>query len=212
MLSLPWGYSIYVWEGSACWWHMNRPNWMWHIVIGIQVHYYIVVLAPFHAWSGLLITNMFQYGLKERITEAEVLAPGEAILFFGRWSCKEGFPYTSARDVGFSLTGTINWARRRAQVEATTDMVQEGHWPIASAVMEKKMKTKGLGCPRGLGRAIQSLAGACNVDDLMQGLDEGVSDGEVRMTSDACTQCSVGHGRWCQWQIAPMIPRGSPRG
>ena len=39
---------------------------------------------PSHAWSGVLIADMFQDGLEEQITEAVVLAPGEAILFFGQ--------------------------------------------------------------------------------------------------------------------------------
>ena len=38
---------------------------------------------PSHAWSGLLIVDMFQEGLEEQITKAVVLAPGEAILIFG---------------------------------------------------------------------------------------------------------------------------------
>ena len=38
---------------------------------------------PSHTWSGLLIVDMFQEGLEEQITEAVVLASGEAILFFG---------------------------------------------------------------------------------------------------------------------------------
>ena len=44
-LSLPWGYTIYVWEGSACWWCMNMPTQMWHVVIDIKVHFYILLLA-----------------------------------------------------------------------------------------------------------------------------------------------------------------------
>ena len=64
---------------------------------------------PSHAWSGLLIVDMFQDCFKEWITKAVTLAPGEAILFFWRWSHKEGLPYTSARDIGFSLTGPVNW-------------------------------------------------------------------------------------------------------
>ena len=47
---------------------------------------------PSHAWSGSLIADMFQDCLKEGITKAVVLAPEEAILFFGRWSCREGLP------------------------------------------------------------------------------------------------------------------------
>ena len=75
--------------------------------------------SPSHAWSGSLIADMFQEGLEEQNTEAVVLAPGEAILFFGRQSLKEELPLRNTRDVGFSLMGPINWASRTAHVEAT---------------------------------------------------------------------------------------------
>ena len=39
---------------------------------------------PSHAWSGLLIVDMFQEGLKEQITKAGMLGPREAILFIGQ--------------------------------------------------------------------------------------------------------------------------------
>ena len=87
---------------------------------------------PTHALSGLLIADMFQDGLKEQITEPVVLAPGEVILLFGRQLHKEGLPYTSARDVGFSLTGPFNWAGRTAQGEVT-----EGHQSFVDTVMRK---------------------------------------------------------------------------
>ena len=38
---------------------------------------------PPHVWTGLIIADIFQEGLEERITEAMVLAPNEVILFFG---------------------------------------------------------------------------------------------------------------------------------
>ena len=116
-----------------------------------------------------------------------VLALGEAILFFGRCLHKEGLPFGSARDIRFTLTGPVNWAGRLAQVEATVNIVQKGHWAIVDTVMEKRMKARGPGHPQGSGRAIQSLAGACKVDDWMQGLDEGASDGEVRRTNNSHT-------------------------
>ena len=58
---------------------------------------------PSPAWTGSLIANIFQDGLEEWSTEAVVLAPGEAILFFRWWSLKEGLPLGDARDVGFCL-------------------------------------------------------------------------------------------------------------
>ena len=36
-----------------------------------------------HAWSGSLIVDMFQEGLEQQITKVVVLAPEEAMLFFG---------------------------------------------------------------------------------------------------------------------------------
>ena len=44
-----------------------------------------------HAWSVLLIADMFLDGLEEYITEAVVLAPGVAILFLDDDCSKRGF-------------------------------------------------------------------------------------------------------------------------
>ena len=114
---------------------------------GPQIHYCIHVRvtlgeggnqpSPSHVWSGSLIADIFQDDLEEWITKALILAPGEAILFFGRQSCKEGLPFGNARDIRFSLTGSVNWARRLAQVGATVSTFQEDHWAIMDAVMEK---------------------------------------------------------------------------
>ena len=89
------------------------------------------------------MANMFQDGLKEWKSEAVVLAPGEVILFFGwRW-LKEGLLLGNARDAGFHLAGPVNWAGIETQVEMMVSTVQEGHWAIADAVMEKRTKARG---------------------------------------------------------------------
>ena len=98
---------------------------------------------PSHAWSSLLIVVMLQEGLKEQITEAVVLDPGEVILFFGLWSCQEGLPLGSARDEEFSLMSLTSWAGRVAQVKGTVNTVQEGHCAIAEAIVEKRTKAMG---------------------------------------------------------------------
>ena len=41
-----------------------------------------VTTPPPCAWTSLVIADMFQDGLEEQITEAVVLAPGEAIFFW----------------------------------------------------------------------------------------------------------------------------------
>ena len=93
---------------------------------------------------------MFQDGLEEWIIKTVVWAPREAILFFGRWLHKEVLPYASVRDIGFSLIGPVNWAGRTVQVEVTANTVPEACWAIVDAVVEKKMKARGPGCPWGL--------------------------------------------------------------
>ena len=67
-----------------------------------------------------------------------VLAPGEAILFFGRWSLKEGLPHKRARDVAFSMAGPVIWAGRHAQMKMTVNTVQEGHQAIADTMVGKE--------------------------------------------------------------------------
>ena len=78
-----------------------------------------------------------------------------------------GLPFGSERDIRFSLTGPVNWAGKTSQMEVTVNTVQEGHQAIVDTVMEKKMKARGPGYPQGIGKAIQSLAGACKVDNWM---------------------------------------------
>ena len=61
---------------------------------------------PSHAWGECLITNILQEAwLEDQITKATVLSPGEANLFFGRYSRNEGLPYCRARDIEFGLGG-----------------------------------------------------------------------------------------------------------
>ena len=82
-----------------------------------------------------LIADLFQDGLEERITEAVVLAPREAILFFTWWFHKEVLYLGDTRDVGFHLGIPVNWTRREAQVEMMVSTVQEGHQTITQTVV-----------------------------------------------------------------------------
>ena len=91
---------------------------------------------PPHAWRDLA------RGLQ---TEAMVLSPGEAILFFGRHSKNEGLPYHQTRDVEFGLGGPCNWAGRSVQINASRKTMQEGHHAIHKAVIEKRAKARGPG-------------------------------------------------------------------
>ena len=82
---------------------------------------------PTHMWSGSVIADMLQEAFpSDHITKAVVLALGEAILFFGRHSCKEGLLYRNSKEVDLSFRGPVNWARRTVQVEVTVNTMQEG--------------------------------------------------------------------------------------
>ena len=109
-----------------------------------------------------------------------ILAHGEATLFFRRQSLKEGLPHREARDIAFSMAGPVIWARRQAQVKMAVSTVQEGHWTIADAVVEKRTKAQGPGDPQGKKKTKQTPAVACNIKELMQGIKEDESEVELR--------------------------------
>ena len=115
---------------------------------------------------------MFHNGLEEWITEAVVLALGEAILFL-RWRLlKEGLPHGDARDVGFCLGSLVNWARRESQVEMRVNTIQEGHQAIADAVVERITKARWPGCPQGTLKSKWNPTAAYNIEEWIQGLEK----------------------------------------
>ena len=166
------------------------------------------------AWTGSLIADIFQEGLEERITEAVVLAPEETILFFGRQSLKEGLPHRKARDVAFRKVGPVIWAGRQAQLKMTVNMVQEGHQAIADAVVEKRRKAGGLGCPQGKKNTNQIPAVASNIKKWMQGI-EG-DDSQVELRNGRVGNCkaeprnvwsqNVSRGGHCRRKGRPQFP------
>ena len=120
---------------------------------------------PSHAWSGLLIVDMFQEGIEEWIIKAVIFASGEAILFFGRQLLKEWLPLGNIIDVGFSLMGHIKWASRTAYEEATVNTVQAGCQAIADAVVEKRTKVRGPGHPHRMTKVTRTPTIACNIEE-----------------------------------------------
>ena len=123
---------------------------------------------PSHAWGGCLITNILQKAWPDEcITEAVVLSPGEAILFFSRYSRNEGLPYCWARNIEFSLGGPFNWARRPTQIGALRKAMQEGGCTIIEAVVEKKMKARRPGQSQGEAKHPRTLAAAYDVEECI---------------------------------------------
>ena len=86
----------------------------------------------------------------------------------------------NASGVRFSLTGSVNWAGRMAQVEVTVNTIQEGHQAIVDAVVEKRTKARGPGFPQGMMRATQAPTTAYNIEEWMWGLEEDAPKVEAR--------------------------------
>ena len=175
-------------------------------------------------WSGSLISSKLQEACPgDQITKPIVLVPGEAVLFLGRCSLQEGFLYNNVWDVELSLNGLVSWAGRTVQGETTVNTVQEDHQSIMDPIMEMKMKVRGPGHPWESRRATWSSAAACNINDWMQGPEEGVTEREVGRTDCIETHSHeqghthsqhIGGGRWQRQQGMPGVPRhfwgGSP--
>ena len=121
-----------------------------------------------HIWSGSPTANILQEACPgDQITEVVVLVPGEAILFFGRHSLKEGLLYHNAQDVELGLRGPVNWSRRIVQIKVTVNTVQDSNRDIMDAMMEKKTKVTGYVHPQGSREDTWPSASSCNVDDWM---------------------------------------------
>ena len=82
------------------------------------------------------------------LTEAVVIGPGRAILFYGRHSMGEGLKADEARDATFLLTGAGMWVGKSAYLTADPMTLQEGKRAITQAVSDHRVKARGPGCPR----------------------------------------------------------------
>ena len=82
------------------------------------------------------------------LTEAVVIGPGKAILFYRRHSLGEGLKADEARDAAFLLTGAGTWVGRSAYLTANPMTLQEGQRAITHAVSDQGVNARGLGHPR----------------------------------------------------------------
>ena len=105
------------------------------------------VPPPLHAWMTPVIEDMLRE-TRAGLTEAVVIGPGRAILFYGRRSMGEGLKADKARDATFLLTGAGTWVGKLAYLTADPMMLQEGRRAIARAISDHRVKARGLGHPR----------------------------------------------------------------
>ena len=84
-----------------------------------------------HAWTAPVVEDMLQEA-RARLTEAVVIGPGRAILFYRRHSMGEGLKVDEARDAAFLLTGAGMWVGKLAYLTADPNdntRRQKGHCP-----------------------------------------------------------------------------------
>ena len=102
---------------------------------------------PLHAWMAPVVEDML-WEVRAGHTEAVVIGPGRAILFYGRCSMGEGLKVDEAMDAAFLLTGTGMWMGKLAYLTANPMMLQEGKRAITQAVSDHRVKARGPACPR----------------------------------------------------------------
>ena len=104
------------------------------------------VPPPCHLWMAPLMEDML-HDARTRLTEAVVIGPGRAVLFYGRCSMGEGLTADEARDATFLLTGAGMWVGKSAYFTADPMTIQEGRRAIDQAISGHQVKVRGPGCP-----------------------------------------------------------------
>ena len=98
-----------------------------------------------HSWMAPLVEVML-HDAWTSLTEAMVIGPGRAVLFYGRHSLG-GLTLDEARDAAFLLTRVGTWVGKPAYLATDPMTIQESCWVIAQAVTDCLVKARGLGHP-----------------------------------------------------------------
>ena len=99
-------------------------------------------LPPPPAWMVPVVEDMLHHG-RTGLTEAVVMGPGRAVLFYGRQSLVECFSLGKVRDAAFTLTGAGTWVSKSANLVADPLTLQEGCWVIAQAITQCWIQARG---------------------------------------------------------------------
>ena len=102
--------------------------------------------SPSHSWMAPLMEDIL-HNARTGLTEAVVIGPGRAVLFYGRHSMGEGLTTDEARDTTFLLTGAGTWVGKSAYLTADAMTIQESRRAIAQAISDCQVKVRGPGCP-----------------------------------------------------------------
>ena len=83
------------------------------------------VPPPSHSWMAPLMEDML-HDARTQLTEAVVIGPGRAVLFYGRCLMGEGLTVDEARDATFLLTGAGMGVGKSAFLATDPMTIQEG--------------------------------------------------------------------------------------
>ena len=97
---------------------------------------------PHMHWTAPVVEDMLREA-RDGLTEAVVIGPGRAILFYGRRSMGEGLKVDKARDAAFLLTGAGTWVGKLAYLTTDPMTLQEGKRAITQAILDNRVKARG---------------------------------------------------------------------
>ena len=104
------------------------------------------VPPPSHSWMAPLMEDML-HDARTGLTEAVVIGPGRAVLFYGRCSMGEHLTADETRDAASLLTGVGTWVGKLAYLTADPMTIKESWWAIAQAIMDYQVKVREPGYP-----------------------------------------------------------------
>ena len=103
----------------------NRPNVRHCLEIHVTLTEELGAVPSLSlAWMAPLVEDML-YNARTGLTEAVVMGPGRAILFYGRCSLGEGLTLDEARDATFLLTREGMWVGKPAYLATNPMTIQE---------------------------------------------------------------------------------------
>ena len=101
---------------------------------------------PSHSWTAPLVEDML-CEVRTELTKAVVIGPVRAVLFYGRHSMGEGLRADEAGDAAFLLTGAGMWVGKSSYLTADPMTIHKGRRAIAQALLDNRVKVRGLGHP-----------------------------------------------------------------
>ena len=104
------------------------------------------VPPPSHDWMAPVVEDMLREA-RTGLTEAVVIGPGKAILFYGKHLMGEVLKADEASDATFLLTGAGMWVGKLAYLTTDPMTIQEGRRAIAQAMSDNRVKARGPGHP-----------------------------------------------------------------